>query len=447
MNKSPCKVLVGVFPLDLETVLLSDSQYFEPRYLVAKGTYEEKWAKQFLPKSKTFLYSLPKDQQSLEKHSFTTILRDSNVTSVMKKNGIRHLWITVENSDREGIYRVALKNKIEVIGPGKAWQRNLENKIWFDKFLEENNLSKPKSQIFTPARDKIKIRGKLVLQKAISDGGEGTYFLNDKRDVGSVFKKHRLERDKKYLLREFVFGRPCGITVLVSPRGVALSAIREQRFLGTEEYQPHFAGIQWIASSEIKKSLSEIKDVFMDLGEILRKRGFVGFANVDFIIDSFGKVKIIECNPRFSSSTMQLTLMPQLIGGLDAPQIIIEGYLGKSSKDSFTDLSSLTRSKYRGAVLNLDINNKKTCEVIGVKPVGLYKIVGGNIKFVSPDVRKMKREDEFIFFTMVSDGEKYKVNRGAGSITANFPLFGASGKLNREGRVLTEYFKYDCKKS
>ena len=443
--KNKQAVLVGVFPCDQESIIIQPSKYFDLRYLVARKTPEELWARQFLPQEKICLYSLSTKKPSLEKNDFGSILKHSDVTKVIKENKIKYLWLTVANKDRKQIYGVAKNHDFEVIGPNLVWQNNLENKIWFDQFLAENNLPKPSSQIINPTKSKVKISGRLVLQEAISDGGEGTFFINSKDDLQKILNRKN-KNNPDYLLREFIPGKPCGITILCTPDIIALSPIREQCFSNKDGQDHIFAGIQWLPNSSIGRNKEPINKIFLRLGSILQEKGFLGFANVDFILSEGGTIKIIECNPRFSSSTTQIAINPNLISNIQAGNLIIERYI-KKSLITPKKVLPIPQSEYSGSVLNLDIENGKRFKVKQTYPIGVYSFKNKDVKFVSPDIRQAQKDDQFIYFSTVDLNEIFRKNRAAGIITANFPLFDSSGNINSAGRMLSDYFDYDLKKS
>ncbi len=445
MPKINPKPLVGVLPCDEESIILRSSPYFELRYLIAKGTPEQSWAQQFLPFNKVHLYSLPADRPSLEVNTFADIFKYSNIAKVIRKNKIGYVWLTIDNDSRKDLYGVAKEYHFEIIGPTKIWQDNLENKIWFDQFLAKNGLPRPASQTISSPRNKVLLQSPLVLQTALSDGGEGTFFLKSSADLKRILKLTTAKPDH-YLLREYVSGKPCGITILCTSNIVALSAVREQCFIEHKEGRPVFVGIQWIPSTSIKRRADLINRVFLRLGEILQQGGFMGYANIDFIISNTGAVRIIECNPRFSSSTAQLALNPRLISNLQSGNLIIEEYLNKTVLSRQRKLP-MPKSEYRGAVLHLDIDSREEFRVSRIHPVGVYQLKNKDIKFISPDIRKIKQYHEFIYFSMIALNERFIQNKAAGLIKANFPLFNSSGNINAAGKILVNHFGYDFKKS
>ncbi len=394
---------IGVFPSDLEPLMLFTDKRFSLRYLIAKNTAEDSWAGKFLPKKQCSRYALG-IKKTFEDCSFADILYRSNIKNLIASEGIKYLWLTVDNEDRPLIKKWAKAHNIKIIGPDFAQQKKFEDKIWFDRFLARERLPKPASQIYRPLQAKLRLAGKLVLQEVASAGSEGTFFINQPADVTGLLREKKISDKKNYLVRRFARGLPCGITVLVTPDTVALSAVRQQCFSKAKATgQPVFKGIQWLPYRNIKKAEKNINRVFEHLGRIMHEKKYFGYANVDFIIDSAGGIKIIECNPRFSTSTAQLAKMPALISGLRAGNKLINDFIQNRAYGNNFKFYPLPKTVFTGCVLNVDAA-AGTRTAKNIPPIGLYRQAAGQAKYLTPDIRKLNISNEFIWLTFVNEG-------------------------------------------
>ncbi|MFA6410971.1 MAG: ATP-grasp domain-containing protein [Candidatus Buchananbacteria bacterium] len=438
------KIKIGVFPCDLETVMADkkNSQY-DFFYLTAIDTAEQKWLTQFVKKEKIIYYHLAKNKHRLEENDFTDIFSFSDVTKAIKAKKLNYLWLTVNNHDRAFLKKWSEINKVKIIGPDFNLQANFESKIWFDQFLEKNNLPKPKSQIIHPTEKNIKISGKMVLQSIDSAGGEGTFFLDNKKQINDLLKAKKLNSQNKYLLRQFVTGDSFGITLFTTPKIIALSAIRLQCYQpGANKNEKIFIGVQW-QKNQIANSLkNKIDKTFIELGQLLQKNNFFGFANVDFILNKKGKIFILECNPRFSSATVQLLGLPKLIHGLKAGNLMVKSYLKNEKPSGKAKIYHFVKTNYEGAVLNIDIYPKKTLEIKKDFTPGVYTINKNQINFISPDIKKIGlAKNNFIYMSMAQKHEKYSSHTNIGTLFANYPLFTKNGSINPAGKKLLAKFK------
>ncbi len=432
---------IGVFPSDLEPLMLFADKRFSLRYLIAKNTAEDSWAKKFLPEKQCRRYQL-RTKKTFEDCNFGDILHYSDLAGVIKKNRIKYLWLTVDNEDRRRINHWAKIHGIKIIGPDCIQQKKFEDKIWFDRFLARERLPKPDSQIYRPLHDKLRLAGKFVLQEAASAGSEGTFFIDKPADVAGLLKAKIISAKKKYLARKFVRGLPGGITILVTPDTVALSAIRRQCFSKISAAgRPVFSGIQWLPFRRIKKAEKNINAVFGQLGRIMREQKFFGYANVDFIIEPSGAVKIIECNPRFSSSTAQLAKMPALISGLRAGNKLIADFIGRRPDGKNFKFYPLPKTDFTGCVLDVDaLAGAQTAKT--APPIGLYRKIAGQVKYLTPDIRQLNKSNEFIWLTFVSEGEKLSPESTVGLLISNFRLFSETGGVNSAGKKLLKQFNF-----
>jgi len=419
---------------------------FESVYLAASGTVEEEWAKSFLEEDKMFLYDLDKGKECLTKHGVKEILKYSNIDKVIKNNKIKYLWFLDKEIDYIRNWNKKNNNRIIVVNP--LFRKNLENKIWFDAFLKKHSLPKPESEIYDLSKSELKLSGELVVQKPKSAGGEGTFFIKDKNDFKQLIGNNKINKNEKCLVRKKIKGKTYAITVFVSSKKIALSAIRQQcvsKNLTGKRRQ--YLGVQWIPSNNISFNVKkEINSVFEKMGKLLYDYKFFGLTSFDFIIDNSGRVYIIECNPRLTAATAQLVKFPELTSNLDIGGIFINEFIESSFHIDNYKIYPMPKTSFDGAVLNIDFNYNILRKQLVIEKEyrnGIYELKNNKIIFKTPDMRRFNRKaKQFIYTSMVKAGEAYEHSETLAIITSNFRLYGADCKINKEGKKILEIFKH-----
>ncbi len=410
-------------------------------FFVPERTNEEKWAKSFLPAENVATYNKDK-KLSMAILDFEGIIKNSDITKRLRNLGVK--YFILHHSVSGFLNDWQKKSKIKLIASDFKWHK-LEDKIFFDRFLNKHNLPKPQSEIYFWGKKNIKIKGKLVLQDPLSEGGEGTYFIDQALDIENFFEKTKLSRQKKYLLRKYADGSSFGVTIFVSSGPIAVSAIRSQCYEKTNKSnRRRFLGVQWISAKSISQKIkADLNKVFFSLGESLKKSGFFGYASIDFIIGEDNKIYIIECNPRFSASTAQLLQFPQTIGGLNTANLYFDYFFGKRKIFSKGKYSGLQNSKFKGSILHIETPDyKKNYPIIRQYKNGIYQLNKGKISFLTPDITKLDgKGDKFIYYSDAEKGEKIENSTVIGLVISNFPLYSNSGEINNNGICILKKFK------
>lgn len=305
------KYHIGLLPADTESLFLAKKLPLKTKisFLTLKNHREEKWIKKFIPRSQIKLYSLKNNKINFADLNTEECFKYSNLKKILRKYKINTI-ITTDDLERWG-----KKNKIRLISNNHQLKKTFENKIWFDRFLSQHHLPKPPSLIYQYPQTKITIPGPKVLQEAKSAGGEGTYYIKDIKDIRQLIKNKQLKPKEKYLIRKFIPGKSCGITLIITPNLIALSAVRQMCFINQSiSHRQIFQGVQWLPTSFLPKKINNnINLLFTRLGQILQRKKIYGHINFDFIIDHQGQIYLIECNPRFSASTIHLIQFPETI--------------------------------------------------------------------------------------------------------------------------------------
>ncbi len=440
------KTKIGLFPRDRDSIMSTEADSYEFCYLVAKNTAESEWAHKFLPEAKTLEFDIQSIKKNYSCVELSEILRYSDIVNVLKKNKIYNLYVDIATEELD---LWANDNNINLIVTPFKFRKIYEDKIYFDEILQKNTLSKPESKIveFQKGINNLPYEGINVVQDPYSAGGEGTYFVDKEDSLDSLVSKTDLKYDQKYLVRKFVTGKTYGITVFIASGMIVLSSIRSQCF-DKSVYRGRniFLGIQWIPRKDISDNLvKKIEEQFHQVGQILYKQNFFGFANFDFIVDEVEDLFIIECNARFSNATVQQLKFKELSGGIDISEIFINQSIHKQAYKQSFDLSGYPDTNFEGSTIKLNLypelkNEKFTIQK--VFPPGIYNVTDG-IKFIDSDIRKFSDHPEmFMYYSDVQFGEVYTKFAEIGRIVTNYRLYDNSGTINQSGENLINYFNY-----
>jgi len=437
----PRRLAVGILPIEIDgLVAFTQLRRYSLRCLTARDTAEDRWVSSFLPPAAIVRYSLPATCSSVEQADLSELFTAWRRQGTLR--GISHLWLDTANHDRQTLRRWTKKLHIRLIATDVERQQQFENKIWFDRFLGKHGLPKPVSCVQTGRQLSRQLPyRRCVIQHSMSDGGEGTFFVRATAQVQTLLRSARLRASERYLVRQFIAGTAYGITALITPSDVQLSALRVQEFVSAKNSQRHFLGIQWVPGDSVRKDSTKIAAVFKRVGRLLQAEGFIGFANFDFLLDRHGDVHIVECNPRISFSQTHFALCPALLAGLNANQLFFAALLGQK-RFRFPRSAGLPVSNFSGAALYLKARpvRGKRLTIRKVFPSGIYRVRAGRVEFVSPDIRRTLRSDECIYVAAVAVGEQYPAWYDMGTIVSVFPLFSPAGRPNHSTRVLERYF-------
>jgi len=394
-------------------------------YAVAEGSAEAAWAASFLPAEQIIHYTL----DALGAFPTTAALVSrSNLAAVLRRHAVTHLLFTTAWSPDVAAW--SAHSGVALLAPAADHQRDLEDKLRFHRFLADHDLPRPHGG---PARlsDARDWQRQWVVQRARSMGGAGTWFIDRTATRDALVRAGWLELSDTYLVRRKIDGVPLGITIVVTPERVALSALRRQCY-----YAPglasasgplmEFAGVQWLPTSTLSAAtITRLDDTFERLGRALHSYGFVGHAHIDFMLDRAGWPFILEANPRMSAASPHLFLHPEL--STDAPaDVLLDAWLAPREKARPT-FSPIPHTTFAGATLDL---------LAGPHSRTLPPPRSGTRR--SPDPRTLAPGDPFVHYAL-EGGVALDPESCVANVIADDTLFDGDGHVNALGqRWLTE---------
>ncbi|HKD37601.1 MAG TPA: hypothetical protein VKB78_12405, partial [Pirellulales bacterium] len=387
--------------------------------------------------------------------STESLLLGGNIHEVLRSRGVKRLLLS--SSCQPSMQAWADKHGILMLAARLRHQRQLENKLWFDRFLRRIGLPCPPGGAITIGRPLPGgLHAPLVLQLPDSLGGEGTYYLSRADDLPAIIAKANLVMGARCLARRFQPGTPYGISIFVAPGLIALSAVRRQCYYPAEanSQRLRFAGVQWIAGDELSaKAHRAIDRTMLRLGAELYRLRYVGVANVDFLLDSRDRVWLIECNPRMSAATPQLFAHPELCGGLPLGELFLRSFVSRRRYPEKLKCFALPKCQFRGATLDILLpqrdalgegNSRPLTKVTRSPGSGRYRMAGGRVKLLGPDVRVPATHfaDEISLFSFAMAGQWADLETTLATVLADQPLYDADGRFNESAERWLDYFRY-----
>ncbi len=454
----PASIRYAYFARGIDGFYLNPGRWGRGVALVREGTPELTHAQAFLPSDQILTFRLRRFLDD-PYPSTEQLLQASNISTRLKRAGINHVLLS--SSCTAWMHDWSIRHGITFLATPYRQQVSYENKIWFDRFLARYQVQRPQSQ-FIRVKSTLprSIQLPVVVQRADSLGGEGTFFVHRAEDWPTLTEPGRIPDGERCLVRQWIRGESFGITLFISPERTAMSAIRLQCYHESEcAEQKLFAGVQWIKSKQISESRQhQIKRVLGRLAQQLQAQRFSGFANVDFIIDRQDQVWIIECNPRMSAATPQLLAHPELSGGVDLGTEFLAGCLtdARSTRGAARPLKprlpSFPPSSFAGATLDIlprSIAPNTPRPIVRSFPSGRYSLHDDRIKFAGPDLRHQAtdpqlklRSHEFCVYTFAQTGQLCHNETALATLLSPTPLYDRRGQLNTLGRQLLQYFNF-----
>ncbi|MCK9186401.1 ATP-grasp domain-containing protein [Candidatus Gracilibacteria bacterium] len=363
-----------------------------------------------IPKEKTIILnskkSSPSDKELITIPQFTKELRekkiDSYYTSSLSSNPLEK-W--------------AKKNKIKLLSAKWAVQEKLEDKIFFDKLVQKNKVPAPNS-VIPKNKKEIDLISKFpgVVQVPHSHGSQGTFFVKNKKEITDLIDKKKVKFP--FLYREYINGIPLGVSLIIGKKEMIFSSMRIQAISITSKNRNKYLGIQWIKTSYFsKETIQKLNKVLQNLGKALQKLKLYGTASLDFIIKD-GEIFLIECNPRLSLSSIQISQRPELLHGFDFNEEFIKGLFGKrlSGNKPF-----IPNTNYEGCTLDLDFFENKLSgnKTKKVHKVGIYKLGTSGLKYLSDKIEDFAKDDSIFIDHKLDAGKVLKQDDDYGMAIAH----------------------------
>ncbi len=284
--------------------------------------------------------------------------------------------------------------------------------------------------------DKAGIGHDLVLQSAFGDSGHTTFFIKSEED----FRRHEHEivGEGEIKVMKRINCRGSAIEACATSQGTIVGPLMTE-LVGFGELTPYrggWCGNEILATAFPKKTREKARDLTFKFGEQLRKNGYRGYFELDFLIDTeSGDIWLGELNPRITGASSMTN--HAAFAHADAPLFLF--HLLEFSKQKFQlDVNELNQrwadpdmiDSWSQMVIK---HTEDSVDIITQAPEsGIYKMLeDGRVVFDRFDYhrRAVESESEAFFLRIQNTGDyRYEgadlgilVTRGR-SMTKDFEL-------------------------
>lgn len=282
----------------------------------------------------------------------------------------------------------------------------------------------------------------LVLQSAFGDSGHTTFFIKSEAD----FRKHEHEivGEGEIKIMKRIDCRGSAIEACATKQGTIVGPLMTE-LVGFKELTPYrggWCGNEIFSTAFPPKARQQARDLTFKFGEQLRKEGYRGYFELDFLIDKkTGELWLGELNPRITGASSMTN--HAAFAHADAPLFLFHllEFSGKPFKLDVEELNGrwadpeMIDSWSQMVIKHTD----DSVDIITHAPEsGIYKMLpDGQVVFDRFDYhrRAVESEDEAFFLRILRPGDfRYEgadlgilVTRGR-SMTKNFQLTAKSKK-------------------
>ena len=337
--------------------------------------------------------------------------------------------------------KLAKKLGLEIMFPSAKMRTFMDNKVNTNRIAEKagvpcvpNVLSGVEDYAHLK-KITAKLGNDLVIQTPFGDSGHTTFFISNE----SEFDKHAEEivKEKEVKIMKRINCRGSAIEACVTRHGTIVAPLMTE-LVGFKELTPYKGG--WCGNEifpdaftpEIRKKAIDFTKLF---GDQLRKEGYKGYFELDFLIDQDnGEIYLGELNPRVTGAS---SITNHAVFALaDAPLYVfhILEWMDVDYELNIEDINERwSRQENTDSWSQLIIKHTDdTIEYVSEAPAsGIWKIFdNGHIQFNRMDTHRRAVETETeAFFLRISDKGDY-LYEGADM-----------GILVARGRMMTKDFK------
>lgn len=206
--------------------------------------------------------------------------------------------------------KLAKKHGLDVCFPPASLRNFMDNKVNTNRIAEKagvacvpNVLSKVKNYKHL-CEVSAHLGTDLVIQTPYGDSGHTTFFITNEEE----YKKHskEIEAEKEVKVMKRINCRGSAIEACVTRHGTIVAPLMTE-LVGFKELTPYkggWCGNEIYAGAFTKSIRQKAKKYTRQFGDQLRKEGYKGYFELDFLIDQDnGEVYLGELNPRITGAS------------------------------------------------------------------------------------------------------------------------------------------------
>jgi len=340
---------------------------------------------------------------------------------------------------------------LELCFPKASLRAKVDNKIEATRIANEAGVKSvphvlAKVTSWSELRRVSRSLGKdLVVQTAFGDSGHTTFFISKEADWKKHAEEISAEPEVKVMRRVRVRGS--ALEACVTRHGTIVGPLMTE-LVGFPELTPYRGG--W-CGNEVhpdafpQKIRDQARDATFKFGETLRKMGYLGYFELDFLIDKqSGELYLGEVNPRVTGASAMTNLAA--FAHADAPLFLFH-LLEWAGVDYRLDVAALNRRWSNPA--NIDAwgqlvikHTADTTELITkAPPSGIWRMEDdGRLTFLRTQThrRTVEAENEAFFLRIANEGDYFYEGADLGILITPGRLMTKTFRLNKRAKAWTE---------
>ena len=300
---------------------------------------------------------------------------------------------------------------VNIIGTDVEAIENAENRDKFEKIMHVLEIPEPSGQAVTNIEEGIKVANKIgypvLVRPSYVLGGRAMQIVQDDEGLKKYLKTAVLvDEDKPVLVDKYIIGKELEVDAICDGKDVFTPGIMEH----VEETGIHSGDSisvypVYTISKEVK---NKIIDYTIKLGLGI---GIKGLFNIQFIVDEFDNVYVIEVNPRSSRTVPFLSkatgipmanIATKVMLGHSLKSLGYGTYVQDESKRYYVKAPTFSFSKIVGLDAYLSPEMKSTGEAIG------YDVKINRALYKALQASGVKVQNYGTVLVTLADGDKQK---------------------------------------
>ncbi len=303
-----------------------------------------------------------------------------------------------------------VEHGVMILGTSSETIDLAENRDLFEKLLVQEEIKQPKGQAITNLKDGPQVAQTIgypvLVRPSFVLGGLAMRIINDEISLKSYLDSLKeIAKDKPILIDKYIVGKEVEVDALCDGENVLIPGIMEH----IERTGVHSGdSISVYPSFSLSnKVISEIEHITKKIGLALKIKGLY---NIQFIVDKYDDVYIIEVNPRASRSVPFISKVTNVNLAKLATKVMLDQKIADFSLDTgllairtnkvFIKAPTFSFSKITGLDINLGPEMKSTGEAIG------YDTTLNKALYKALQASGMKIKDYGTVFITVADEDK-----------------------------------------
>ncbi len=301
-------------------------------------------------------------------------LTPEDVMNALEHENVLNVIASLGGQTAINLAEPLLRRGVNIIGTDVNAIERAENRDSFEKILKSLNIPQPEGRAVTNIEDGVKTAAEIgypvLVRPSFVLGGRAMQIVADEGQLRHYLKTAvEIDADKPVLVDHYILGKELEVDAICDGRDVFVAGIMELvERTGIHSGDSISVYPSFSVSSQVKgKILEYAKKLGIGLG-------IVGLYNIQFIVDKYDRVYIIEVNPRSSRTVPFLSkatgypladIATRAILGVTLKEQGIFDLYPEEKKRWYVKAPVFSFNKLRGMDAYLSPEMKSTGEAIG----------------------------------------------------------------------------------